>query len=114
MKYISPSKTATELNKRGQPMQNKKFERGVADLAIEARFLALLSHQHIIKLHYVSGGRFEEQYNCDEEGGHEYRNRFGMFLLLDPLHETLQRRIQGTYIPEVVGGTGTMRGAGPG
>jgi len=100
MKYLSPSKyapQAEELPDKPRP-RNKAFERGIADLAIEARFLTLLSHDNIIKLHYVSGGSLEEQFNC--RGG-DYRHRFGLVMLLDPMHETLAKRIDDTYIPRV-------------
>ena len=82
IKYLSPS----IIKRKGK----KAFSRGAADLAIEARFLSLLSHDNIIKLvsreplyyylfvlmhklhiithrfdqHYVSEGSFRENYNC--------------------------------------------------
>ena len=125
MKYLSPTKTAPpKIPKLGQedpptnggkPPRNKQFERGIADLAIEARFLTLLSHRNIISLHYVAEGSLEEQFNCGEgddendddvrgssRGDEErYRHQFGYFLLLDPLFETLARRIDGTYVPRI-------------
>ena len=115
MKYLSPSKTTS----------SKMFQRGVADLAMEACFLSLLSHDNIIGLHYVSEGSLEENYDCVtsqilSQGGHDIyldangklqlRRRspppssgshlFGYFLLLDPLHETLAERIERTYLPQ--------------
>jgi serine/threonine protein kinase len=54
MKYLSPSKTTS----------SRVFQRGVADLAMEACFLSLLKHENIIGLHYVSAGSLEENYNC--------------------------------------------------
>ena len=115
MKYLSPTKTTS----------SKVFQRGVADLAMEACFLSLLSHDNIIGLHYVSEGSLEENYNClrhqikgrgddeiylDANGNLQLRRRptlpsshthlFGYFLLLDPLHETLADRIEKTYIPQ--------------
>ena len=51
MKYLSPSKTTS----------TKVFQRGIADLAMEACFLSLLQHNNIINLHYVSGGM-----ECDQ------------------------------------------------
>ena len=62
MKYLSPSKTTS----------TKVFQRGIADLAMEACFLSLLNHNNIINLHFVSGGSLEENYNCIEHdgGGH--------------------------------------------
>eukprot|EP00957_Ditylum_brightwellii_P137684 10496393-Ditylum_brightwellii.AAC.1 len=39
----------------GNVMHNSRdFRRGAADLAIEANFLSVLQHRHIIKLHGVS------------------------------------------------------------
>lgn len=76
--------------------RNKRFVRGLADIALEARFLALLSHDNIISLHYVSRGRFEDQYNS------KHPHHFGYFLLLDPMFETLSTRIEETYIPQVL------------
>lgn len=86
--------------------RNKRFVRGIADLAIEARFLALLSHDNIISLHYVSRGSFEEQYNSNHD------HRWGFFLLLDPMYETLSKRIDGTYIPRVLNRPTTTTTAG--
>jgi serine/threonine protein kinase len=115
MKYLSPTKTTS----------SKVFQRGVADLAMEACFLSLLRHDNIIGLHYVSEGSLEDNYNClrhqikgrgddeiylDANGNLQLRRRatlpssyshlFGYFLLLDPLHETLADRIEKTYIPQ--------------
>ncbi len=54
MKYLSPTKTSS----------SRVFQRGIADLAMEACFLSLLRHENIIGLHYVSEGSLEENYNC--------------------------------------------------
>jgi len=63
MKYLSPSKTTS----------SRVFQRGIADLAMEACFLSLLRHDNIIGLHYVSEGSLEENYNCaagqQQQGG---------------------------------------------
>ena len=101
IKYLSHS----IIKRKGK----KAFSRGAADLAIEARFLSLLSHENIIKLHYVSQGSFKENYNCLVDHGSILHNReceielrhLGYFLVLDHLHETLDHRIKHTYIPEV-------------
>jgi hypothetical protein len=110
MKYLSPTKlspsssTATNNNNLSKATDNNnnnnsssekqkqhgttstysKFERAIADLAIEARFLSLLSHTNIIKLYYVSEGSLEELFNCDDgsstsggEGGRRRRRRTG-------------------------------------
>jgi serine/threonine protein kinase len=118
MKYLSPSKTTS----------SKVFQRGVADLAMEACFLSLLSHDNIVGLHYVSEGSLEENYDCvassrisgqsdddviymDANGKLQLRRHspppssggahlFGYFLLLDPLHETLAERMERTYLPQ--------------
>ena len=55
MKYLSPSKTSS----------SRVFQRGIADLAMEACFLSLLRHENIIGLHCVSEGSLEENYNCN-------------------------------------------------
>ena len=119
IKYLSPTISHRK--------SKKAFSRGAADLAIEARFLSLLNHAHIIHLHYVSAGSLHENYNCldmneDEkegcscnsssrsgsdtiscdQGGFEVNLRhFGYFLLLDRLHETLDHRMKHTFILEV-------------
>jgi len=67
MKYLSPSKTTS----------TKVFQRGIADLAMEACFLSLLRHDNIINLHFVSGGSLEENYNCCVEQGHSVSGRGG-------------------------------------
>ena len=116
MKYLSPTKFAPESYETTghdifQTRRNRMFERGIADLAMEARFLSILSHVYIIRLHHVGAGCLSNQFNCnrkendyDQSGGIDstnYRHRFGFFLLLDPLYETLTTRIQRTYIPQV-------------
>lgn len=108
MKYLSPSKTAPKeaKDKDGKAPRNKQFERGIADLAIEARFLTLLSHENIINMHYVSEGSLEEQFNS--EGENNYYHQFGYFLLLDPLVETLAKRIDHTYIPSMFANNSTF------
>ena len=99
VKYLHPS------NKN-----KSSFSRGAADLAIEARFLSLLSHENIIKLHYVSDGTLAEVYNCqDGEQGRGRTKRmspdlreYGYFLVLDYLRDTLLQRIQHLYIPSMI------------
>mmetsp|Transcript_12555 Transcript_12555/g.18031 ORF Transcript_12555/g.18031 Transcript_12555/m.18031 type:complete len:566 (+) Transcript_12555:118-1815(+) len=97
IKYLRPN---IKLKSR------KAFSRGAADLAIEARFLSLLSHENIITLHHVSAGSLQEAYNCSEVSGSNHSNgkslrNYGYFLVLDYLSETLDRRIKTTYIPQV-------------
>ena len=174
IKYLSPTRTAPHPS----DPKNKVFQRGIADLAMEACFLSLLAHENIITCHYVSEGSLEENFNTDEdcydygggsgvgsgggsrrgsdkkkrrfkeeivmdamgnlvlrevpiddddddknenkngdgkkEGDDEqqqqeedekkssYTHRFGYFLLLDVLHETLAHRIDHVYIPQVL------------
>lgn len=112
IKYLSPTISKTK--------SKKSFCRGVADLAIESRFLSLLSHPNIIRLHFVSDGSLRENYNClennnnaasangcrhdtnqVEENGNHHLHHVGFFLVLEHLHETLDHRIIHTYIPEV-------------
>jgi len=125
MKYLSPSKTASRCQaapsspsgpgdeKAPGRQRNKHFERGIADLAIEARFLSVLRHENIIELHGVSDGSLESLFNCaeDERGlvgrrrssaAAGYRHRFGYFLLLDPLYETLTTRCERRYLRDVL------------
>ena len=142
MKYLSPSKTAAKCQpsaqsrsgdkKGGARQRNKHFERGIADLAIEARFLSVLRHENIIELHGVSEGSLESLFNCAEDEKSligrrrsSYRHRFGYFLLLDPLYETLATRCERRYLRDVLeppappspppsssGGRGSRRGDG--
>ena len=110
MKYLIPPKEQSEskcvshnavgnhLPKSLVANRNKRFTRGIADLAIEARFLSLLSHDNIISLHYVSRGSFEQLYTSNGD----CHSQFGYFLLLDPMFETLSKRIDETYIPQVL------------
>ena len=62
IKYLSPTRTAPH---HSDP-KNKVFQRGIADLAVEACFLSLLKHTNIITCHYVSEGSLEENFNADE------------------------------------------------
>jgi serine/threonine protein kinase len=105
LKYLQPSNKS-----------KSSFARGAADLAIEARFLSLLSHENIISLHYVSEGTLAETYNCldvesTQSGNDCFRENnegpqqpmpelrsYGYFLVLDYLRDTLLQRIQNLYI----------------
>lgn len=61
----------------------KTFLAGAVDLAIEARILATLEHKHIIQLHGVRAGSFQESLEtCDA------------FLILDLLVQTLREFLQ--------------------
>ena len=57
MKYLSPTKTR----------DSRVFQRGIANLAMEACFLSLLQHDHIIGLHHVSEGSLEENYGAGRD-----------------------------------------------
>eukprot|EP00985_Skeletonema_marinoi_P015002 scaffold7652_cov80-Skeletonema_marinoi.AAC.3 len=161
IKYLSPTRTAPHPS----DPKNKVFQRGIADLAMEACFLSLLRHENIITCHYVSAGSLEENFNAKDHDSEEssspgrgkgrggkkgtkkkikvreeivtdamgnlvlrevpilqddpqdvenavqnqqqpqvevYKHRFGYFLLLDVLHETLAHRIDHVYIPQVL------------
>jgi len=123
MKYLSPTKTAAKAQPQSPPkpgdkksggrQRNKHFERGIADLAIEARFLSVLRHENIIGLHGVSDGSLEALFNCAEDdeksqvgrrrsSSARFRHRFGYFLLLDPLYETLTARCERRYLRDVL------------
>ncbi len=65
IKFLSPAISQTK---------SRKFCRGAADLAIEARFLSLLSHDNIIRLHYVSAGSLREIYHCLDTNGTDENN----------------------------------------
>ena len=166
IKYLSPTRTAPHPS----DPKNKVFQRGIADLAMEACFLSLLRHDNIITCHFVSEGSLEENFNTtttttssnvngtkkkkkkkkfkeeivtdamgnlvlrevpipdyENDGGEEeddddpekeqqqqqqqpevYKHRFGYFLLLDVLHETLAHRIDHVYIPQVLLSTSSL------
>lgn len=53
--------------------------KGIVDLALEAKFLAVLSHRNIIKLRAVSTG-------------HSYLGNY--FVVLDRLYDTLEQRLK--------------------
>lgn len=76
--------------------ERKKFARGIADLAIEAHFLASLNHPHILKIRGVS-----ESFQLFDPSSpsfladitHEPGLSGGCFLLLDQLSITLDKKI---------------------
>jgi len=105
LKYLSPTKFSPKNANDycPPPAVNKEFERAIADLVTEARFLSVLSHPNIITLHYVSEGKLENVFNCGEtETVHRCLHQYGCFLLLDQLHETLSHRIKNSFIPEIL------------
>jgi len=62
-----------------------KFSLAAADLALEAQFLASLSHPHILRIHGWSIAGLDSYA--------EYGNNQGYFLVLDRLHMTLDKKI---------------------
>jgi len=91
IKFLKPSTLA----------HRKKFARGTADLCIEAHFLAVLSHPHILRLRGVTEGF--KLFNPGSSGTFlrnltHYAGREGCcFVLLDRLHSTLDEKIGGCW-----------------
>lgn len=82
--------------KPGILADRRKFARGIADLAIEAHFLALLNHPYIIKIRGIAEGvkLFQPaQPNLTNEPGIDG----GFFLILDRLHSTLNDKINNEW-----------------
>lgn len=80
--------------------ERKKFARGIADLAIEAHFLASLNHPHILKIRGVSQSfqlykPSSPSYLSDLT--HDAGLEGGCFLLLDQLAVTLDKKISGEW-----------------
>lgn len=83
--------------KPGVLRERKKFARGIADLAIEAHFLATLNHPHILKIRGVAQG-----FKLFEPSSPEYLSTLtnlpglegNCFLLLDRLTTTLDKKIK--------------------
>ena len=63
-----------------------KFRTGAVDLAYEAKLLASLSHENIIKIRGVSAGSLAEAFTSDEKRGY--------FLILDQVQCTLDERMK--------------------
>ena len=94
---VREAKLASEADCKPQPhyavkylhnmaMGNKKkYQRGAADLIIEAKILEAMSHRNIIKLHGVTAGDVAVNFGTGRPAG--------FFLLLDQLSSTLERRI---------------------
>lgn len=79
----------------------KKFARGTADLCIEAHFLAVLSHPHILRLRGVTEGFKLFNPGCPGtflRNLTHYAGREGCcFVLLDKLHTTLDEKLGGCW-----------------
>ena len=77
-------------------LDRKKFARGIADLAIEAHFLASLNHPHILKIRGVAQG-----FTLFKPASERFLSNLthlpglegGCFLLLDKLTMTLDKKI---------------------
>jgi len=84
-------------------VNRKKFARGTADLCIEAHFLAVLSHPHILQLRGVTEGfKLFNPYSSNFlRNITHYAGREGCcFVLLDRLHSTLDEKITGCWKEE--------------
>jgi serine/threonine protein kinase len=68
------------------------FRHGAADLAVEAHFLQILQHEHIIQIHAVPKGAL---YDNIASG-----RAYGYFIVLDRLTETLDHRIEQWHLEQ--------------
>ena len=77
---------AVKYLKRKVMVDLYQFKHGAADLATEAFFLHTLDHPNIVRLHGVSAGSIENNVASGRE--------CGFFIVVDRLHETLEKRIE--------------------
>ena len=77
---------AVKYLKRKIMVDVRHFRHGAADLATEAFFLGALDHPNIVKLHGVTAGSCESNVASGKDGG--------FFIVVDRLHETLDKRIE--------------------
>ena len=77
---------AIKYLKRKIMVNQHSFELGAADLAMEANFLAKLSHPNVVKLYGVTAGSVETNVASGKE--------CGFFIIVDLLTETLEARIK--------------------
>jgi serine/threonine protein kinase len=77
---------AIKYLKRKVMVNQRLYELGAADLAIESMFLATLDHPHIIKYHGITSGSVETNVASGKE--------CGFFILIDRLNDTLEKRIE--------------------
>jgi serine/threonine protein kinase len=77
-------------------LERRKFARGIADLAIEAHFLATLNHPHIMKIRGVTVGVKLYEPSCPHLTNQPGING-NFFLILDKLHSTLDKKIERTW-----------------
>lgn len=74
----------------------RKFARGIADLAIEAHFLATLNHPHILKIRGVAEGIELFRPICPKLTN-QHGVQGGYFLILDKMHMTLDHKIEKSW-----------------
>lgn len=74
----------------------RKFARGIADLAIEAHFLATLNHPHILKIRGITEGVELFQPICPKLTS-QPGIQGGYFLILDKMHMTLDHKIEKSW-----------------
>lgn len=77
---------AIKYLKRKVMVNQRLYELGAADLATEAMFLATLDHPNIIKYHGITSGSVETNLASGKE--------CGFFIVIDRLHDTLEKRIE--------------------
>ena len=77
---------AIKYLKRKVMVNQRLYELGAADLATESMFLATLDHPNIIKYHGITAGSIETNVASGKE--------CGFFVVIDYLHETLEKRIE--------------------
>ena len=77
---------AVKYLKRKIMVDQRSFELGAADLAVEANFLAKMDHKNIVKLHGVTAGSVETNVATGKE--------CGFFIIIDLLPETLEKKIE--------------------
>jgi serine/threonine protein kinase len=82
----SNNKYAVKYLKRKIMVEQHAFELGAADLAVEANFLAQLSHPNIVQLHGITSGSVETNVATGKE--------CGFFILIDLLKDTLEHKIE--------------------
>jgi serine/threonine protein kinase len=80
------NKFAIKYLKRKIMVEQHAFELGAADLAVEANFLAQLSHPNIVQLHGITSGSVETNVATGKE--------CGFFILIDLLKDTLEHKIE--------------------
>lgn len=77
---------AIKYLKRKVMVNQRLYELGAADLATESMFLATLDHPNIIKYHGITAGSIETNVASGKE--------CGFFIVIDYLHDTLEKRIE--------------------